>query len=234
MKIYYCEQFPEEISQHRLAYLLLERALGENWPDLGQTESGGDADPVAVKGLAENVCKKYRYGRTDLGKPYLADYPQIQFNLSHCRDCVACAVDDLPVGIDVEKRFPWKENLAKRICHPLEWELLMKMADGTDRAACLNLIWSRKESYLKCIGTGIRRDLREFQAWTGAALEEKTGSKIGRPERESIWIEEEKYCFLEFQTRDYTLVCCAQEGKSDDAAIRTAVRKVEWQDLCVR
>lgn len=36
------------------------------------------------------------------GKPALAEYPHIHFNLSHCRTAVICAVSRHPVGVDIE------------------------------------------------------------------------------------------------------------------------------------
>lgn len=268
MKIYYCEQFPEEISQHRLAYLLLERALEERGKEAEQAERGRgkEAEQAECRRGEEG---KYRYERTSFGKPYLADCPQIQFNLSHCKCCVACGVGELPVGIDVEKRFPWKENLAKRICHPAEWKLLMEREDDKVREACFNLIWSRKESYLKCIGTGIRQDLRNFQVWfgteagTGHGTEKGTESgteaaaKSGETAETCVRIAGENYQFMEFQTQEYTLVCCVQmerakntekrsrtetkteeessaEEKAAESAVKVTVKKVEWQDFCVQ
>lgn len=172
MKIYYCDQIPQQISQHRLAYLLLERGLALDCSKL----------------LGETL----RYGRDDYGKPFLEDHPEIQFNISHCKTCVACAIGREPVGIDVERRFPWKEALARRVCHPAEWEWVM---EGQDSAARLNLIWSRKESYLKCIGTGIRSDMRKINVLEDPMVQ--------------------GYGFAEVQTDAYSIVVCGREKAED-------------------
>lgn len=170
IKVYYCERTPgkggkeERISQHGLAYLLLERTLGENFPQMD------------VSGLV--------YGRSPQGKPFLRDYPQIQFNVSHCPCCVTCIVGDKPVGIDVERRFPWKDSFARRVCHPLELERLLELGQE-ERTLWLNRIWSRKESYLKYLGMGIRRDLRQFQVWDG----ELPGAGAREESREETWKE---------------------------------------------
>ena len=37
------------------------------------------------------------------GKPYLVDFPHIHFNISHCPKAIAVAVDDKPIGVDVER-----------------------------------------------------------------------------------------------------------------------------------
>ena len=142
MRVYYCQGMPPQISQHCLAYLLLETMLNRDY-------SG-------------KLLKKPKYGRTQQGKPYLKNCPWVQFNISHCREGVACAIGSVPVGIDMERRFPWKENLARRICHPEEWKKLEQMEKDAQREQFLNLLWSRKESLLKCIGIGIRCDMREI------------------------------------------------------------------------
>ena len=49
------------------------------------------------------------------GKPYAVDL-DVEFNISHSGDMVVCAVDDKPVGIDIEKIRPIDLTVAKRIC----------------------------------------------------------------------------------------------------------------------
>ncbi len=93
------------------------------------------------------------------GKPYLPAYPDIFFNISHCGSCVAAAVSHRPVGVDVEKRFAFRERMAKKICSGGEYALLKDLSEFEQEKA-LNILWSRKESFLKCLGEGIRRDLR--------------------------------------------------------------------------
>ena len=66
--------------QSVLAELLLRRALREEF------------------GLAE--LPKIETG--EKGKPFFPDYPEIHFNLSHCKYAVACALDSAPVGVDAE------------------------------------------------------------------------------------------------------------------------------------
>ncbi len=189
IKIYFCERVPEPdkkadgISQHRLAYRLLEQSIRENWP--------------------ETEKEPFHYIAAPGGKPRLEGHPEIHFNISHCAACVACALGDAPVGIDVENRFPWKESLAARICHPLERERLRKL-EPEEQEQWLNRIWSRKESYLKYLGTGIRRDLREFQVW-----EEEEGQESACQKHR---IDGETCFFRETQNSLYTLTVCGREA----------------------
>ena len=45
------------------------------------------------------VADEIRFSFNRYGKPFLADHPEIHFNLSHCRKGVACAIADSPVGV---------------------------------------------------------------------------------------------------------------------------------------
>ena len=89
---------------------------------------------------------------TDRGKPYLPDYPDIHFNISHCpRGCV-CAVSDKPVGVDIQDVRPFSQDVANCCCSTGELRLLDRSADP---AACFAQMWAMKESYLKMTGEGI-------------------------------------------------------------------------------
>ncbi|MBQ9861392.1 MAG: 4'-phosphopantetheinyl transferase superfamily protein [Clostridia bacterium] len=80
------------------------------------------------------------------GKPYLADHPDLYFNLSHSGDWAVCALDDAPIGVDLEQHRPIDtERLAKRylgISEPLTREKIFSL-------------WTKKESYLKAVGVGL-------------------------------------------------------------------------------
>ena len=41
----------------------------------------------------------FEYGKH--GKPFIIGYPDIHFNISHCREAVLCVVSSRPVGVDV-------------------------------------------------------------------------------------------------------------------------------------
>ncbi len=102
------------------------------------------------------------------GKPYAVG-SDIFFSVSHSGDCVAIAVDDREVGVDVEK-LPDKEYLkiARRFYHPNE---LSYVENADDPARAFTRVWTRKEAYLKQIGTGIATDLTAFDTTSGILAE---------------------------------------------------------------
>lgn len=110
---------------------------------------------VSVEGI---LFEKHEYG-----KPFAVGL-DVEFNISHSEDMVVCAVNDKPVGIDIEKIRPIDLSIAKRIC--TERELLYLFGHvpieedfvGASNHEILTRffeIWTAKEAYGKCIGKGI-------------------------------------------------------------------------------
>ena len=119
-----------------LAYLLLKRGLRE------------------LYGITENPL--FAYG--EHGKPSIVGHPEIHFNLSHCREAVACVVSDHPVGIDVESVVRhYKEGLVGYTMNEQEQQLI---AAAQQPDVAFTRLWTMKEARLKLTGEGISRDLK--------------------------------------------------------------------------
>ena len=127
------------------AFLLLQEALEKNY---GITEP-----PV----LSFGPC----------GKPFLRDYPDIHFNLSHCSCAALCAVGDTPVGCDVETvEESLDMDLCNHCCSPQEKEYILSSA-RPELAFCT--LWTRKEAFLKWTGEGLTDHLPELLSSPRAA-----------------------------------------------------------------
>jgi len=109
------------------------------------------------------------FGIKEHGKPY-AKNVAVEFNISHSSDMVVCAVDDKPVGIDIEKIRPIDLSVAKRICTDEELVYLFGRSpteqsfthsSDTDILTRFFKIWTAKEACGKCAGSGIL-DLKEL------------------------------------------------------------------------
>lgn len=93
------------------------------------------------------------------GKPYLRDYPEIQFNLSHSENIALYAISkDIPVGIDVEYNLKSHDimGIAERFFSPEEFGLI-KISENPQKL--FFQLWTRKEAYLKLKGHGISEGL---------------------------------------------------------------------------
>ena len=97
------------------------------------------------------------------GKLYCDNTPEIHFNISHSDDLVAAAVCDKPVGIDIEVVQNVSLKLAKRVCTQKELEYVFGKLPHEEDYLSQNFeyirrfleIWTIKEAYFKCVGTGI-------------------------------------------------------------------------------
>ncbi|MCL2424779.1 MAG: 4'-phosphopantetheinyl transferase superfamily protein [Oscillospiraceae bacterium] len=105
-----------------------------------------------VYGIDEIVEFDY----AERGKPYLKDYPNIHFSLSHSHNIAACAISNVSVGVDVQKINHISDKVAKRVLTSDEYELFLKSSTPNDYFC---KIWTMKESYLKQSGVGITLEL---------------------------------------------------------------------------
>jgi len=97
------------------------------------------------------------------GKPYIQGQKDFHFNLSHSGRWVVIAYGDSPVGIDVQ-HIHTKQDKIQQICRlfaPDEADYILE-AEGTRRTERFLHIWTAKESYLKYLGTGLRKALNSF------------------------------------------------------------------------
>ena len=102
-----------------------------------------------------------RISRGIKGKPFVVGHKNIFFNISHSGKYVVCAVSDREVGIDIEKRAKARMEVAGRFFHEQEVAML-KSLSGTEQDRLFFNYWAVKESFLKCIGTGLTRPLNTF------------------------------------------------------------------------
>ena len=87
------------------------------------------------------------------GKPYAAG-TELQFSLSHSGTLAVCAVSDRAVGIDVEQKKDVLLSVAKRCFTEAEQRYVFSTKDH--RQARFLEIWTKKEAYVKLLGTGIK------------------------------------------------------------------------------
>ena len=86
------------------------------------------------------------------GKPMLKEVSNIHFSISHCKEAIAVAVADRPVGIDVETLRMPSEALAEKVMDEGE-KLRFDISDTQEDF--FTALWTAKEAVMKCRGTGI-------------------------------------------------------------------------------
>lgn len=95
-------------------------------------------------------------------KPFYKEYPEIHFSLSHSGVMAMCAISDRPLGCDVEKIRERDLDIAKRFFTSEEYDLIKSQKTDELQIKMFFRIWTLKESFVKCIGTGLSTPLNEF------------------------------------------------------------------------
>lgn len=130
-------KFEQGRKECAFAYLLLCRALRE------------------VYGIVEQP----RFVWGEHGKPMLESHPDIHFNLSHCKEAVACVVADRAVGLDVESIGRGNDALMRHVLNDAEYEQVVQSADAKVE---FTRYWTQKEAVVKLTGRGIDDDLKNL------------------------------------------------------------------------
>lgn len=127
--------------------------------DRKRTVAGEMLARKAVASRCNVPSESIVFGKNENGKPF-AENLDVQFNISHSEDMVVCAVDDKPVGIDIEKIRQINLKIAKRVYTQDEIFYLTAGKDLSENQDSFVLerffeLWTAKEAYLKYLGCGI-------------------------------------------------------------------------------
>jgi 4'-phosphopantetheinyl transferase len=151
---------------YEVAHVTLRQVLGAH---LG-------VDPAALLFERETCpCCGELHGRPRVAAASLpADTPLPHFSLSHGGDLVLVGLASVPIGVDVERTASAQAvGEVRDLLHPAEQQELAAertSGDGAGEGEAFSRIWTRKEAYLKGLGTGLGRDLSEdYLGTTGAA-----------------------------------------------------------------
>ncbi|WP_281237366.1 4'-phosphopantetheinyl transferase family protein [Bacillus safensis] len=136
------------------------------------------------------------------GKPVVRQLPSFHFNLSHSGDWVVCAVDDAPVGIDIEEIKPIDLAIAKRFFSADEYQDLLSQPAERQEAYFFHL-WSMKEAFIKLTGKGLSYGLSSFTA----RLSEDGQAELTLPDHEAP-------CFVQTYSLDpaYQMAVCTRKS----------------------
>ncbi len=131
-----------------------------------------------------------RFDYLPQGKPMLA-HPDtdVQFNLSHSREMILCAVTRTRrVGIDGEffRSIREMEKFAVRFFSENEREWLASVSPPEKQRVFFE-IWTRKEAYLKACGDGVTRHLRGIDVSPAPADPSVIRQITDRPDETHRW-----------------------------------------------
>lgn len=120
---------------------------------------------------AELAPIAWYYSHNPYGKPAVANpgYTRLQFNLSHTRGLIGCAVSlDRAVGIDVESARPLSDliSLSRDVYVGPELDDVLAHSGDAQRARFYTY-WTLKEAYIKARGMGLSLPLQQFHFTAG-------------------------------------------------------------------
>ena len=147
---------------------------------------------------------------------------KIYYNISHSGDYVAVVIGETPVGIDVENKDDKDFKVTKRFFAPDEVEYITKNLGNLNiNQYRFRDVWTVKEAFLKCVGTGINTSLGSFEGSRTKCYEE--GSKTSEGvivsvkdgNRNGYDLQGKEYHFvtLRLDDGDYSLTICAENPK---------------------
>lgn len=129
---------------------------------------------IAAHGALRDILSRYldlladqlAFSTNPHGKPALAtpDHAWLQFNLSHSGELALIAITrDRPIGIDVEQMIPPEDfsRLVEQFFSANE-NAAFRALPESKRAAAFFAGWTRKEAYVKALGTGVSLPLDHF------------------------------------------------------------------------
>lgn len=89
------------------------------------------------------------------GKPRLSEKKDIHFNMSHSGGMIGVSISDKEIGCDIQMDIEDYDDVLQRTGSSVEQRLV------NDKRSFTRL-WTVKESYFKCLGTGLSDDLGDY------------------------------------------------------------------------
>ena len=159
MKIFIC-RIDKPVSEQDFRYLLQFADCSRQKRILRQ-KSKLKADSMLIGEILAKAAIKQTFGIpiqcqhivSDNGKPYLKNFSNVHFNISHSGEYAVCAVSDVPIGVDIQKIYKrYTPKLSARVCSDEE---ITKIEHSRQSAVEFTRLWTQKEAVVKMYGSGI-------------------------------------------------------------------------------
>lgn len=122
----------------------------------------GKMQSLGVGLLLQRACRDAGFNGADNhiaygenGKPFLVDFPDVHFNLSHSGERVMVVISPFEVGCDVEIIKGDRGRLAERFFKPEESAWIKSFESLEAQSEAFYRLWTLKECYMKVTGRGM-------------------------------------------------------------------------------
>ena len=161
------------------------------------------ASELLLKNALNDIgIKSYTVAYGERGKPFLKEYPNVHFNLSHSEERVFCALSEKEVGCDVEMVSEIDLAVGLRFFCDYEYQAIIENESQKDRFDAFYRIWTLKESIIKATGLGMALPLNSF------CVDIKQN-----PPAISSEVNGKRYFLKEYDLHDgYKYAVCAEDG----------------------
>ena len=186
----------------------------------------GKMQSLGVGLLLQLACEEMGLGGADEhvaygenGKPYLVDFPNVYFNLSHSGERVMGVISPFEVGCDVEIIKGDRGKLAERFFKPEESAWIKHFESLESQSEAFYRLWTLKECYMKVTGRGM------------SLMPDKFALHVDENERISLFHEGDRpeYTFREIDLHDgYRYAYCL---KNDEKNAPQEVRCIDLKNL---
>lgn len=170
-----------------------------------------------LAGLLEIPVAGLSFQTGSYGKPRLGSAAGLHFNLSHSGRWVLLAVDERPVGVDIE-RITDPPEVGEVVYSGRERDLLDALPEG-DQPRRFFELWTFKESYIKALGLGFSAPLTSITILPG----ERGAPLIEADGLDTDWV----IRHLEIAP-GYSAALCTR------TATEPSVRRFGWEELLER
>lgn len=150
--------------------------------------------------LAKGDSALIDFDYNDNGKPSICG-KNIEFNISHCDEAVACVIADNPIGVDVQNFDTGIDMDTMRMI--FSENEISDIQSSKDNNYSISRYWVIKESYLKCIGTGINDNMSQLDF---SSFSSDSFNKDG-------------YSYIIKRMKNYYLSVCERRMSIEDAEI---------------
>lgn len=149
------------------------------------------AGEVLARTLLAQELKKapslIKISRTAAGKPFVDGSNGVFFSISHSKALAVACVSGFPCGIDVQHRAEYNSAVMNREFAQADKNFALSAPDVN---AAFTLLWTRKESLLKALGTG----------FAGEGAEKLKEIPLSKPN--------DCFGFAEFSHGEYSITVC--------------------------
>ncbi|MFZ5632084.1 MAG: 4'-phosphopantetheinyl transferase family protein [Bacillota bacterium] len=151
--------------------------------------------------------KLINFSVNEYGKPFLQNYNDFHFNISHSGEWIVCAIDQFPIGIDIEFIRPVNLYIVKRFFTEEEY-MDIKKRSHSEQVDYFFSLWTLKESYVKAVGKGLSLPFNSFSI--------KVSSENISIKKDNEF--SEKVFFKQYYTeKNYKLSVCALNDNFPDS-----------------